>query len=134
VRLGRAQRRARERERLLWIIDRARTGFALLDPNGTVRHANRRFRELLGLGPERTLSVPFDLLVQSHHVKVHQSVGQSIHEWEARTAPFSVGFGQDPQGQSFELWVHVGVTAADWRILELRTARMTPTSTFLVSP
>jgi PAS domain S-box-containing protein len=133
VRLGRAQRRVRERERLLWIIDRARTGFALLDANGTVRHANRRFREMLGLGPERALSVPFDLLVQSHDVKVHQSLSTSVSEWEPRTGAFSVGVGQAPQGESFELWVHAGVTAADWRIVELRTSRMTPTSNSAVA-
>jgi PAS domain S-box-containing protein len=134
VRLGRAQRRVRERERLLWIIDRARTGFALLDGNGTVRHANRKFREMLGLGPERALAVPFDLLVQSHDVKVHESVGQTMNDWEPRTGPFAVGMGIAPQGESFELWVHGGVTPADWRIVELRTSRMTPTSTAVITP
>jgi len=134
VRLGRAQRRVRGRERLLWIIDRARTGFALLDANGTVRHANRRFREMLGLGPERALAVSFDLIVQSHDVKVHQSVGQTMKEWEPRTGAFSVGTGQALQGESFELWIHGGASAADWRIVELRTSRMTPTSTSMIGP
>lgn len=134
VRLGRAQRRVRERERLLWIIDRARTGFALMDSNGTVRHANRRFRDMLGLGPERALSVPFDLLVKSHDVKVHHIAGRAADDWEPRTAPFSVGRGQAPEGESFELWVHGGATAADWRIVELRTTRMTPTSSSIIAP
>lgn len=134
VRLGRAQRRVRERERLLWIIDRARTGFALLDSNGTVRHANRRFRDMLGLGPERALSVPFDLLVKSHDVTVHHTAGHAVEDWEPRTAPFSVGRGLAPEGERFELWVHGGATVADWRIVELRTSRMTPASSSIIAP
>lgn len=128
VRLGRAQKRVRERERLLWIIDRARTGFALLDSNGTVRHANRKFREMLGLGNNRELEVQFDQLITSYAITVHQSAGESVGEWEPRSGPFSVGRGRAPQGEQFEVWVHGGVSASDWRIVELRTSWMTPVS------
>jgi DNA-binding response OmpR family regulator len=134
VRLGRAQRGVRERERLLWIIDRARTGFALLDANGTVRHANRKFRELLGLGQERSLAVPFDLLVQTHNVRVHDSTGEALGDWDPRTGPFGVGSINAPVNESFELWVHGGASAADWRIVELRTLRVTPPSVANITP
>jgi len=84
---------------------------------------------MLGLGTDRSLAVPFDALVQSHAVTVHESVSLSVSEWEPRTGPFAVGVGHVPQGENFEIWVHGGMTNSDWRIVELRTSWMTPTST-----
>jgi DNA-binding response OmpR family regulator len=131
VRLGRVNRRARERERLSTAEERTVSGFALLDANGMVRHGNLKFLETLGLGQDPSLALPFSALVRTEGVTVRDAndandAGDS--DVEPRTGPFALRRGYTMREGTIEIFVHGALNSSEWRILELRARAKSPPS------
>ena len=68
VRLGAQQRLLAERDRFSWVFEHATDGFALLDGNGQILHANAAARRFLGFADGDVAHGDFIALVTAHNV------------------------------------------------------------------